>query len=77
MWTLENIYEWFSQLCSRGPDFGYFPEPFKMFLLVSEKHRSAAQQLFGDMGVQIVPGHRFLGGYLSDDSVGCNMCLRN
>ena len=26
------------------------------------------QQLFGDLGVQIVPGHRFLGGYLGDHS---------
>ena len=22
---LKNIHEWFSELCSRGPDFGYFP----------------------------------------------------
>ena len=37
-------------------------------MLVSEKHRSVAQQLFGDLGVQIVSGHYFLCGYLDDNS---------
>ena len=65
---LENVYEWFSQLRSRGPDFGYFPEPSKSFLLVSDKHRSVAERLFGCLGVQVVNGHHFLSGYLGDSS---------
>ena len=30
---LKDIYEWFSPLCSRGPAFGYFPEPTKSFVV--------------------------------------------
>ena len=53
---------------SRGLDFGYFSELSKSFLLVSEKHKSAAQQLFDDFGIQVVTIHHFLGGYLGEHS---------
>ena len=38
------------------------------FLLVSDKHRSVAERLFGCLGVQVVNGHHFLSGYLGDSS---------
>ena len=28
---LDDIHEWFYQLCSKGPAFGYHPEPSKSF----------------------------------------------
>ena len=31
---LNDIHEWFSQLCSKGPAFGYHPEPSKSFCLL-------------------------------------------
>ena len=34
--SLKNIHEWFSLLCSRGPAFGYFPEPSKSYVVVSD-----------------------------------------
>ena len=64
------VHEWFSQLCSKGPAFGYYPEPSKSYLLVNDRHRIEAERLFAALGVQIVAGHRFLGGYL-DDHAGC------
>jgi len=33
--SLSDLQEWFSLLCSRGPAFGYFPEPTKSFVVVS------------------------------------------
>ena len=33
--SLKDLYEWFNLLCSRGPAFGYFPQPSKCFVIVS------------------------------------------
>ena len=58
---LNNIHKWFSQLCSKGPAFGYHPEPSKSYLLVNDRHQFEAERLFGALGTQIVAGHQFLG----------------
>ena len=42
---MKDILEWFSELCSPGPQFGYFHNPSKSFLLVSDKFRSDADCL--------------------------------
>ena len=57
--VLNDIHEWFSQLCSKGPAFGYYPEPSKSYLLVNDRYRIEAERLFGALGIQIVAGHRF------------------
>ena len=49
-----------------GPDFGYYLEPAKSILVVDPRDLPMAQDIFGDLGVQIAPGHRFLGGYVGD-----------
>ena len=66
---MNDIHKWFSRLCSKGPAFGYYPEPSKSYLLVNDRHQSEADRLFGALGVQIVAGHHFLGGYLGDHAV--------
>ena len=66
--NMKNIHEWFSELCSQGPHFGYFPKLSKSFLLVSDRFRPDAKRSFGTLGVRIVAGHHFLGGYLGDHS---------
>ena len=63
---MEDIYEWFSLLCSRGSAFGYFPEPTKSFVVVGEQFRTKAKALFYDLGVQVVTGHHYLGGFIGD-----------
>ena len=56
-------------LCLRGPAFGYYPEPTKnCFILVNEKWRGEANTVFGDLGAQVVTGHRFLGGFIGNHS---------
>ena len=63
--SLRDICDWFSLLCSRGPAFGYFPEPSKSFV-VGEHCRSEAEALFQGLGVHVVTGHRYLGGFIGD-----------
>ena len=46
--------------------FGYFPEPSKCFVFASEHCRTKAAALFYNLGVCIVIGHRFLGGFIGD-----------
>ena len=41
-------------------------KPSKSYLIVHPPDMSQAQEIFGDSGVQIVSGHRFLGGYVGD-----------
>jgi len=62
--SLSDLREWFSLLCSRGPAFGYFPEPTKSFVVVSERFKGETEAVFGGLGVRVVTGHRFLGGFI-------------
>ena len=64
--SLENIQEWFSLLCSKGPAFGYFPEPTKSFIVVGEQFMTKAKALFHDLGVRVVTGYCYLGGFIGD-----------
>ena len=64
--SLSDIRDWFSLLCSRGPSYGYFPEPSKSLVVVDEHFRSEAESLFQGLGVRIVSGHRYLGGFIGD-----------
>ena len=36
----------------------------KSFVVVNERWKSDAAAVFGDLGVQVVTGHRFLGGFI-------------
>ena len=42
----------------------YFPEPTKSYVVVNERWKNEATAIFGDLGVQVVTGHRFLDGLL-------------
>ena len=65
---MRELRNWFNVLCSRGPSFGYHPEPTKSFIVVDERWRSEAVAVFGDLGVQVVTGHRFLDGFIGSQS---------
>ena len=66
--TLPELRNWFNVLYSRGPSFGYHPEATKSFVVVDEQWRSEAVAVFGDLGVQVVTGHRFLCGFIVSHS---------
>ena len=58
---LANLRVWFHRLRQLGPDFGYYPEPSKSYLIVHSINISQAQDIFRDSEVQLVSGHRFFG----------------
>ena len=51
--TLPELHNQFDLLCSRGPSFGYHPEPTKSFVVVNEQQRNEAVAIFGDLGIAI------------------------
>ena len=65
--SLENVRSWFKQLMDEGPKYGYFPEPSKSVLVVDQEFKDKAELLFGEFGVKVVSGSRFLGEYIGDD----------
>ena len=69
MATLPSLHAWFSQLLSRGPDFGYFPQPAKTVLVVGPSFVNQATSMFSDLGIKVVSGSRFLGGFVGEHSM--------
>ena len=63
---IESLKKWFDVLMARGPQFGYFPEPKKSFLVVHDTFINHAEQVFIDCGIQVVSSRRFLGGIIGD-----------
>jgi hypothetical protein len=53
--------EWFEMLILEGPKYGYFPEPQK---IVHANFVHEASSVFADLGVKVVTGQRFLGGFV-------------
>ena len=52
--NLKDLRVWFDKLCDLGPDYGYYPEPSKSFLVIDPSDLQSAQDLFRDTGVQFV-----------------------
>ena len=63
---LEHVQAWLQDLMVKGPAFGYHPEPHKCYLIVTPRLKERSELLFGPLGVKIVTGQRFLGGYIGD-----------
>ena len=56
----------FRDLQLKGPARGYFPETTKSILVVSEQNVPRAKEQFRGMGVQVVTGSRYLGGFIGE-----------
>ena len=63
---LPKLHEWFENLCELGPAYGYYPEPQKTVVVVDELDEAVANACFGDIGVKVVRGQRYLGGFIGD-----------
>ena len=64
--TFQKILEHFWDLQARGPSRGYYPEPTKIILAVAPGNVSRAEEHFQGLGIRVVMGHRYLGGYIGD-----------
>ena len=56
----------FRDLQLRGPARGYYPEPTKSILVVAERNVPRANEYFHEMGIQVVTGSRYLGGFVGE-----------
>ena len=56
----------FRDLQLKGLARGYFPEPTKRILVVSEQNVPWAKEYFRRMGEQVVTGSRYLGGFIGE-----------
>ena len=63
------MHAWFSQLSSSSPDFGYFPQPAKTVLVVGPSYVNQATSMFSDLGIKVVSGSCFLGGFVGERSM--------
>ncbi len=63
-----RLQEWWTNLSTLGPKFGYFPNPQKTWLVTKEKHLSSATTLFANTGVQVTSeGRPYLGAALGTE----------
>ena len=55
-------------LQERGPVRGYYycPELTKSILVMAPENVARAEEHFRGLGIQVVTGHRYLGGFLGD-----------
>ncbi len=66
---LHPLREWWNALREIGPEYGYFVNPTKSWLIVKEAHMSSATDLFQHEGIQItLQGTRHLGATLGSRS---------
>jgi len=63
-----GIRDHFHRLTEIGPRFGYFPEPSKCVLIVTEDKLARAQLVFADLGFKVVSGARYLGGFIGESA---------
>ena len=68
---LSRLLEWWDSLTVNGPKYGYYPNAHKTYLVVKEDLQAAASALFGDTGVRICTGRKYLGAFIGDDLGKC------
>ena len=56
----------FRDLQLRGQDQGYYPDPTKSILVVAERNVPRSKEYFRGMGIQVVTGSRYLGGFVGE-----------
>ena len=62
---LSNIRNWWDQLTTDGPSFGYYVNNEKSWLIVKEEHQEQAERIFEGTGIKITSeGKRHLGSAL-------------
>ena len=63
---LRNIRKWLDRLFDQGEAFGYQVEPTKSIIIVSPDLVQQANDIFGDLNIQVATSARFLGGCIGE-----------
>ena len=63
---VDHILAHFQDMHARVPPRGYFPDPTKSILVVAPRNVPRAEEFFRGMGVNIVTGSCYLGGFVGD-----------
>ena len=64
--NFEAVMAHFRDLQLKGPARGYFPELTKSILVVAEKNVPRATEYFRRMGIKVLTGNRYLGGFVGE-----------
>ena len=71
--SLSALREWWDDLFSSGPMFGYYPNASKSWLVLKDESAALAPSIFGDTGINLTTeGHRYFGSVIgSSNFVAC------
>ena len=59
---IADLRDWWDKLTKEGPDFGYFPNPSKTWLVTKEGYHTTGTSIFADTGVNVTSdGRPYLG----------------
>ena len=65
---LEKLREWWDRCGEHGPAMGYHPKAPKSWLIVKEKDKKRAEELFRDTQINITTvGRKYLGGFIGSN----------
>ena len=65
---LEKLREWWDRCGEHGPAMGYHPKASKSWLVVKEKDKERAEELFRDTQINITTvGRKYLGGFIGSN----------
>ncbi len=65
---IDNICNWWKTLVKEGPQYGYFPNPTKTWLVVKEQYLTYAKSIFANTGVSITAnGRPYLGAAIGTE----------
>ena len=73
---LTDLCDWFDKLCDLGPKYGYHPKLEKCILIGDAEHEAEAKSIFQHLGIMVVKGYCFLGGFIGDSET-TRQVLRN
>ena len=72
----DKLIEWLKLLIIEGPKHGYYNEVSKMILVVAPQFVDRAKERFKEFGVQVLTGHRLLGGFIGSESEKSSWVLK-
>ena len=64
--TFQQVQAHFQDMQARRPARGYYPEPTKSILAVAPGNVARAEEHFRGLGIRVVTGHRYFGGFNGD-----------